>query len=294
MASSIFRPMLGAPMEDLRALRFPLIASYKYDGFRGIWWGLEFMSRKLLTIPNRALAAKARSVLGHNFPRWDGELVVGDPFGHGVFNRAQKTLTKALAPADNIRFFVFDNIDAPGGFAQRIATLHDIGDFVIKIDQVIVDHLDDLLAMEEKAVALGYEGICARSPDSPYKYGRSTSKQQWLLKIKRFQDAEAICIGFEERMHNANEPTTNELGYTKRSHEQSGKIPAGTLGALLGKWKGLNIRVGAAMRRDLADKVWANQASYLNRPFTFKYQLVGTDQLPRIAVFKGWVESWDK
>jgi hypothetical protein len=33
-----------------------------------------------------------------------------------------------------------------------------------------------------------------RSPHSPYKCGRSTEREAWLLKIKRFEDAEAVVL----------------------------------------------------------------------------------------------------
>jgi len=49
-----------------------------------------------------------------------------------------------------------------------------------------IKDLEEFKACEEKFLKEGYEGIMARSPHAPYKVGRSTLKEQGLLKIKRF------------------------------------------------------------------------------------------------------------
>jgi len=54
-----------------------------------------------------------------------------------------------------------------------------------------------------------------------------------MLKLKRYQQDEALVIGTEELMHNLNEATASELGYTKRSQAQAGLVPSGKLGALV-------------------------------------------------------------
>ena len=55
-----------------------------------------------------------------------------------------------------------------------------------------------------------------RTPDSPYKCGRSTEREAWLLKIKRFEDAEAVVLGTYEGMSNMNEAGVDAFGRTKR------------------------------------------------------------------------------
>ena len=42
-------------------------------------------------------------------------------------------------------------------------------------------------------------------PNAPYKQGRSTVREGYLLKVKTFLDDEATVVRFEERMHNGNE-----------------------------------------------------------------------------------------
>jgi len=52
------------------------------------------------------------------------------------------------------------------------------------------DHLQRMLTHIE---ALGRAGVMLRQPGSPYEVGRSAT----LLKVKRFQDAEARVVGHE-------------------------------------------------------------------------------------------------
>ncbi|MFM7851045.1 MAG: hypothetical protein ACKO96_03815, partial [Flammeovirgaceae bacterium] len=58
----------------------------------------------------------------------------------------------------------------------------------------------------------GYEGVMIRGLHGPYKQGRATLKQGWLMKLKEFDDDEAVIIGYEEKMKNNNAAQVNELG----------------------------------------------------------------------------------
>ena len=68
---------------------------------------------------------------------------------------------------------------------------------------------EELAAYESKITDLGYEGLIIRDPFAPYKFGRSTVREGFLLKVKRFVDSEAVVIGIEEEMYNGNEAQTN-------------------------------------------------------------------------------------
>src|SRR5437899_138139 len=78
----------------------------------------------------------------------------------------------------------------------------------------------------------GFEGVMLRKPDGPYKFGRSTVREGYLMKVKRFTQEEAVVVGYEEQETNLNEATKDALGHTKRSSHKAGKRPAGVLGAL--------------------------------------------------------------
>jgi len=128
--------------------------------------------------------------------------------------------------------------------------------------------------------------LMLRSPDSRYKCGKSTAKEGILLKMKRFLDAEAIVIGFEEEQSNTNEKEKDELGLSKRSSKKAGKVPAGTLGALLMKSLDgkMSFGIGIGFDDETRKTIWDNRSKYLGKIASYKYQEIGKSA-PRFPVF---------
>ena len=126
----------------------------------------------------------------------------------------------------------------------------------------------------------------------PYKCGRSTNKEGYLLKLKRFSDSEAEIIGFEELMHNNNVKTKDNLGLSKRSTCQENLSGANTLGTLLVRdlYSNLEFRIGTGqgLDIDLRRAMWNNQSSYLGKIVKYKYFSVGVKDLPRHPVLLGF------
>lgn len=280
-----FRPILGAAVKQLSDVRLPTLASYKLNGIRAIWWGAEFMSRSMKTIPNRQLQRDGAIYLNSDRMGWDGELIVGKPNAFDVFPRTESVVMSAhkLEP---IHYYVFDHAFAPYPFEERLEGLINIADFVVKLDQNLIENYDDLAVFEEAAVAQGYEGIVCRAPQGHYKNGRSTLREQLLIKVKRFIDEECPIIGFEELRHNANPATLDERGYTTRSSHQDGKILSGLLGAIIVNWRGHELRVGTGFTSDLRREIWNNQSKFLGLPAKIKYFPVAKT-LPVSPVFLG-------
>lgn len=156
---------------------------------------------------------------------FDGELCVGSPVSVDCFNTTTSALrTEAKDP--QATFLVFDIIPAPNssmGFEQRQRLLDErikalppqFKGRVVKLEQMRIESAQALQAFEERCLTLGFEGVMCRALHGVYKYGRSTVNEGWLLKLKRFTDAEAIVVGKEEEVE----------GNTQR--------PKGTLGALI-------------------------------------------------------------
>ena len=101
------------------------------------------------------------------------------------------------------------------------------------VPQVMIHNLEELIAFEEEMLALGYEGIMLRDPTGMYKHGRSTFKEQTLMKLKRFEDFEAQVVGLIEQQTSTNTAERDELGHGKRSSAKAGMVGAGTLGKFL-------------------------------------------------------------
>ena len=106
-----------------------------------------------------------------------------------------------------------------------------------------------------------------------------------LFRSKRFTDHEYEVIGFEERMHNTNVPTTNELGYTERSSHQAGLVPMDTLGALILKHDAGPFRCGTGFTDEQRAQIWANRESLTGRMAKIKHFEIGVKDLPRFPVF---------
>jgi DNA ligase-1 len=158
-----------------------------------------------------------------------------------------------------------------------------------------VNREDAILTWEESYLATGYEGVMLRHPDGPYKHGRSTAKEAWLLKVKRFVDAEAKVIGFSEAQHNANEAKRNELGQLERSSHKAGKVGKQTLGALMVKdlKTGVEFDIGTGFTADQRHLLWCIGENLIGKVVKYKSQPTGVKDKPRFPVFLGFRDKVD-
>lgn len=274
------KPMLAATPDDLDQLRYPLLASPKLDGIRAIVLDGVVYSRKLKPIPS-TWVQKTYGHLNH----YDGELIAGDPTSSSCF----RDTTSAVMAQDGegAQFYAFDHLQNPADpYEKRLLLLDD----TYYLPQKLLLNRDELLAYESQITAQGYEGVIVRSPNAPYKYGRSTMREQYLVKIKRFVDNEFVVIGFEEQMHNANPAERDAIGRLKRSHHQANMVPKGTLGSLLLEYTptGQTMSVGSGFTDEERDQIWSSRDSYLGRLAKVKWFPVGVKDLPRHPVFLGW------
>lgn len=289
--SEIFKCMLAVDA-DLSKLTFPLLASPKLDGIRATVRNNVVYSRSNKPIPNKFIQAK----LG-KFEHLDGELIVGPANAHNVM---QTTMSGVMSEdgEPEFMFYLFDHLrDLNADYVDRLRTLEvkmPKSPYVQLHDQVIIHTLEQLLTYEAQVVNSGYEGLILRSFLGKYKQGRSTVREGYLLKVKRFVDSEALVIGFEERMHNGNEATVSELGRTKRSSHKSGLVGRGDLGALACRTgDGVEFNIGTGFDDDQRAAIWANQAQYLGKFAKFKFFPVGVKEAPRHPVFLGWRDARD-
>lgn len=294
--TKIFKPLLAARIERPELVRFPVLASPKLDGVRAVCVpGRGLVSRKLLQIPN---AYVQRTLLDLSFSGLDGELVVGSATDPDVYNRTQSGVMSVGGEPD-FTFNVFDCMVSPSSeFRSR---LEDTAMLALKsvIPQVrFVNHTrlnswDEVDEYEEEHVRQGYEGVMLRSLTGEYKFGRSTEIQGILLKVKRFEDDEAIVTGWEPLERNRNVAKVNELGNTKRSsHKENMEVVPDLVGRLNlvgapgSRWEGVSFGCGSGMDTE-ARRRFARDASLVGSIVTYKYQPAGSKDRPRGAIFKG-------
>jgi DNA ligase-1 len=214
----------------------------------------------------------------------DGEIIIP----HKTFNQIQ-SLVMSSDGEPKFEYRVFDIInDKP--YLERIRELKqlDLPEFCKKVIPVKINDEDELMEYERETVdEWEFEGIMIRSPNGPYKFGRSTAKQGYLLKLKRFTDAEATIVGFEELQHNDNEATKDELGHTKRSHKKAGMVPGGVLGAFVVRDGDKEFRVSTGMTAADRDVYWKNRDQMIGQLVKYRFQESGAKDLPRFPVFLG-------
>jgi DNA ligase 1 len=285
--SDPFKVMLACDA-DLTKLRFPLYASAKLDGIRATVRGGTVYSRKNKLIPN----AYVQEQLGH-LTHFDGELTVGEPTSKSVYRDTMSHVMSKDKEDFDLRFYVFDHVEWLGAAFTHRAKLLEEGPMVHVLPQQLIHNMDELLAFETAMLEQGYEGLILRDPSAPYKQGRSTVKEGYLLKLKRFQDDEAVIVGLQERMHNANAATVDETGHTKRSSHAENKIGRGDLGALVVRMGDIEFNIGTGFDDALRAEIWANQSSYLGKIVKFKHFTIGSKDAPRFPVFLGFRDARD-
>lgn len=305
-----FKPNLAATLTKPELIKFPVWASPKIDGIRCVFFCGVAYSRSLKPIPNPVVQgfAKAHADILDGL---DGELVVGNPNDPNVMQQTTSGVMSKSAEPD-FTFWVFDwfpdaVLAVPGSpeYWQRgdvvEARLMKCASGGVERIRAVPQHLctcaEDLDKLEARFLADGYEGMMIRAHDGKYKCGRSTEREGGLVKVKRFVDGEAVIVGFEEEMHNANEATRNATGRTERSTAQAGLVGKGTLGALrvampvdsrVPDSPSVVFSIGtgftAAQRRDY----WQGRESLIGRLVKFKHFDHGTVDAPRHPVFIGF------
>ncbi len=277
-----FRPMLASPFDEA-LLKFPVLASPKLDGVRAIVRDGVVLSRALKPIPNKWVQQRF-SHLEH----FDGELIVGKSNHPDVLRTTTSGVMRVEGEPD-VSFHVFDHVENHARlYTARYGLLQsDHQNNVFVVPQEEIGSLFELNAFERDILAQGWEGVMLRRPDAPYKFGRSTAREGYLLKVKRFHDDEFEIVGFEEEMFNANEATTSELGRTKRSSHKANKVPKGRLGALVLKYGNTTFNCGTVFNDAERENIWAERERYLGQFAKIKYFAHGIKDVPKLLSFLG-------
>lgn len=294
------KPMLA--VEAPKDIKFPVYASAKLDGIRAVVKDDMLLSRTLKPIPNGYVQDALGQAL---FNGLDGELTVGPANDKNVMQATTSGVMSREGEPD-FTFWVFDFWNNPTmGYGERLRLMERafkdgaLASYprIKLLRQVIINSESELRAFEATTLEQGFEGVMIRSPLGTYKFGRSTAREGYLLKVKRFADGEAVVIGVEELMHNANEATLDELGYTKRSTHQAGKVAMGTLGALRVRDLSTDIEfnIGTGYTAARRAELWAmfQNGTLLGRIAKYKHFEVGVKEAPRFPVFQGFRDPRD-
>lgn len=265
---------------DINTIQYPVLASGKIDGLRGIVQEGQLVSRSLKSTINRHVTG----CLSHSlFEGLDGELTVPG-IDWNNFDVNQSTfMTQSGEP--KFIFHVFDDMSCKGTAIARkaqakirVSELKARGFPVEFCEQHMIHNPSQLLMMYEEFRAKGYEGLIMVAPNGQYKHGRSTTKQGLALKLKPSEDSEGVIIGMEELMTNLDAGNSKKL---------ENLVPGGVMGTLLLRWNGKAIKIGTGFTYAQRLDMFQNLDKYLGKLAKFKYMELTKSGEPRHAVFVG-------
>lgn len=283
----LFRPMLAySKTPALTELKYPLLASPKLDGIRCIMADGIAYSRSMKRIPNLHIQNELKKLKMHGL---DGELMLRK----GDFNDVQSAVMSVYGEPDFF-FAVFDdwsleNAPFDARLVQAAEKVEELNNPLVQfVEHERVNTPDQLQSLWDEWIINGHEGGMARAIKGPYKRGRSTLIQGYLIKLKVWHDAEAVITGVTELLHNENDAEVGELGQTKRSKAQHGLVPANTLGAFRVIYAGKRFSVSPCVTSKTGKEYWEKREELIGKTITFKYLNLSKHGIPRHPVFKGF------
>lgn len=183
-------PMLLASVERGQSEVSQYLVSEKLDGVRAFWDGQSLRTRQ-----GNVINAPAWFTQGFPAQSLDGELWVG----RGQFERVSATVRRRVsddAEWCEVRYQVFELPHAAGTFRERVQALQSLVvaaavPWLQAVDQFEVSSRAALDRKLDEITRAGGEGLMLHRADAPYLTGRSDA----LLKMKRWNDAEATVVG---------------------------------------------------------------------------------------------------
>jgi DNA ligase-1 len=295
-----FRPLLAAQLDDAGQVRYPVLVSAKIDGIRCVIHEGKALTRSLKAIPNHHIYQTL-----HNLPAFDGELTVGEPNDPTTWNATSSAvMSHEGEPA--FTYWVFDMADSPSVFQERLRRASALTGLYEKrgvklLPHVLVRNASELLEQESVAVDAGFEGLMLRDPGGAYKHGRSTLREQILLKMKRFDHSEAVIVGYKERQEHIGEAKINALGKMERDSKKENLARAGDLGAFICQWHNPRneligapeFDVGSGYTADQRVRYWTKRDRLLGALIRIKHHGTTVEQKPRFPIFEGFRDGRD-
>lgn len=277
--------------DDLDKIKYPVIVQPKIDGIRCLVLDGQALTYSLKPIPNKYTREYLERTVGKF--NLDGELILIE----GNFQDIQSAFMSREGEP-NFIYFVFDAVQGNDYETRFVNASYEKILQIYHCEYILAKSKLEVLLWESMYVnKLGHEGIILRSPHGLYKYGRSTLKEGYLLKLKRFVDAEAVILEKYSLEINTNFLGENEHGLSKRSSHKAGKVSADMLGGLVvrginGTYKDKQFNVGSGFTEKQRIDIWNQKLT--NKIIKYKYQSVGsTTEKPRMPIFLGFRDEKD-
>lgn len=280
--------------------RYPLLATPKVDGIRAYRASGDLWTNSGRPVPNLNIRRALQTLLPDGI---DMELFTRD------FQSSMSLVMSFNNPIEGsgLEVFIFDYLDPDAdtvGYADRILRLSSYWKqhlkslkFIKPLWPVWIKSAKQVESFFQTCLAEGFEGICLRSPDGPYKFGRSTEDEQYLLKYKPFLDAEARIIAVEPLLVNNNPATESPTGKQERSSHQANKVPTPSLGSFTVRdlKSGISFSVGNGPGLTMLQRkiLWEERFSLPGKIIKYRSMPFGVKEKPRQPQFLGFRDERD-
>ena len=239
-----FKPQL-APNEEinLEEIQYPLLASYKLDGIRCIFYKGQILSRSLKPIQNKQLKEKfepLRKYSEYNNVILDGEIYSPELTFQQITSfvmtqdfedkKSIKKFGKIITIPASLKFHCFDGIvndDLTQPFTERmlyncIPLMYVYDDLIEIVNHATVNSKEEIQEQFELALSEGFEGLILRDPNGRYKCGRGTIKEGLIYKVKPYRTFDAQITGVVQAtaVNEDVEKKINELGRSVTSKKK--------------------------------------------------------------------------
>ena len=291
-------------------------ASTKLDGIRLLIKDGLITTRSLKSLPNKQLNEKFESLRSYT-ERYTPLLLDGEIYAEGVpfqlimsccmtqdytDKKAIKSWEKLCSDhevdftreevLDLLKFYIFDCVDDNtynSQFSNRYGAYsfvaEEFPDLIIKVQQKIVTSVDEVRTMFKEVLKCGYEGLMLKSFDCPYKFGRSTIKEETVYKVKPYISVDERIVGITQAtVVNPDAPkTVNELGRTVTSKLKENRILIPRAACFVVNYEGHSLDVAIGQTEAVRDDIWKNPDNFIGRMIEFKGLVVGSKNVPRHA-----------
>lgn len=295
MAKTLFSAMLAHHLdEDMLLLQksqyYPMYASFKLDGIRGIGRPHGIVSRSDKPLPS----SYVQTTFGFGpYDGFDGEMV-SRVIRPGLVYKDTYSACMTHGAQTPVDWYLFDHhTHAHMPYRDRLAVLHaQLAEHphphIKVLEQKEIFSWEELLEYEKLALDLGFEGLVVRRKDAPYKYGRSTGPQQWMMAMVRIAKSEFVITGVYEGLSNQNEAIIDSRGYTTRSKHMEQMVGKGMVGGFYGHdyHSKVEFKIGVAegLDHDTRRAIWQNPNTVIGKITKYKFKPYGVDVAPRQPV----------
>jgi DNA ligase-1 len=306
-----FKPIL-APNEEpnLDDIQYPILASYKLDGIRCIFYKGEMLSRSLKPIVNKQLRGKFQMIADYTKKYnliLDGEIYSPDLTFQEITRyvmtqdfedkKSVKKFGKILEIPESLQFYCFDFIledDFEAPFVNRQLNMasilyNDNLKYLIElIRQKNVNSKEEVEEYFNEALEKGFEGLILRDHNGKYKCGRCTIKEGNLYKVKPFRtfDGKIIEVTQGTEVDANAEKKINELGYSVTSNKKGDRVLVDRVRDFVVEYEGKILKVtSSSLTHEERKEYWKKRNQLIGKWIEYKGMLVGSKDVPRHPVF---------